>query len=196
MTVGAVADPAEREAERIADQVVSSLARPVGEAQRAAGEEEAAIGRAGVDVRRVSAEDEEELMASRSPVDVRRVSAEDEEELMASRDPSPTAVGPEGGQLDDGTAAAIARARGSGEPLTDGVRRSMESAFGADLSGVRVHTDSRAHDLNGTLRARAFTVGSDIFFRRGDYQPDSTPGRKLLAHELTHVVQQGGAGSG
>jgi hypothetical protein len=118
---------------------------------------------------------------------------EEDEELMASRAPAAGAIGPEGGPLEPATATAISTARGSGEPLGDGVRRTMESAFGADLSGVRVHADSQADDLNGTLQSRAFTVGTDIFFRRGDYQPDSTAGRKLLAHELTHVVQQGGA---
>jgi hypothetical protein len=70
----------------------------------------------------------------------------------------------------------------------------MESAFGADFGGVRVHTDAQADGLNRLLNARAFTTGHDIFFRRGEYSPGSSTGRELLAHELTHVVQQGSAG--
>lgn len=86
----------------------------------------------------------------------------------------------------------IESARGSGQALDSTVRRRMDSAFGSDFSGVRVHTDDRADRLNKSLDARAFTTGNDIFFRQGEYQPGSHSGNKLLAHELTHVVQQTG----
>ena len=66
----------------------------------------------------------------------------------------------------------------------------MESRFGSDFSGVRVHTDSRAVGAAGTLNAQAFTRGQDIYFGDGRYQPDTPSGQRLLAHELTHVVQQ------
>lgn len=82
--------------------------------------------------------------------------------------------------------------RGGGHGLDHGVRRQMESSFGANFSGVRVHTDHRADSLSHNLSARAFTTGQDIFFRQGAYQPDNSTGRELIAHELTHVVQQGG----
>ena len=67
----------------------------------------------------------------------------------------------------------------------------MEGAFGADFSGVRVHSDAESDSLNEGLSARAFTTGQDVFIRREDYSPDSTAGQELIAHELTHVVQQG-----
>jgi hypothetical protein len=70
------------------------------------------------------------------------------------------------------------------------MRTQMEQAFGADFSGVRVHTNARAEQLNQAIRARAFTAGHDIFFRPGAYNPCSVEGQRLLAHELTHVVQQ------
>jgi hypothetical protein len=73
-------------------------------------------------------------------------------------------------------------------------RNNMEGAFGADFGGVRIHTDARADDLNRALSAKAFTTGQDVFFRSGEYNPGSSSGRELLAHELTHVVQQDGAG--
>lgn len=84
-------------------------------------------------------------------------------------------------------------ARGGGRELEPGVRAKMESAFGHGFGGVRVHTDDRADELNRALGARAFTTGRDIFFSRSEYNPDSRSGRELLAHELTHVVQQEGA---
>jgi hypothetical protein len=83
-------------------------------------------------------------------------------------------------------------ARGGGQALDAGVRLPMESAFGTDFSGVRVHTDSKAHSLNEAVNATAFTTGQDILFRQGAYNPAGSGGRELLAHELTHVVQQRG----
>ena len=88
--------------------------------------------------------------------------------------------------------AAIEQARGGGRSLDTGIQRQMESAFGTSFSGVRVHTDSTADTLNQSLSARAFTTGQDIFFRQGEYNPGSSSGKELLAHELTHVVQQTG----
>lgn len=88
---------------------------------------------------------------------------------------------------------AIERARGGGRALDGGVRQQMEAAFGRDFSGVRIHTASEADALNRAVNARAFTTGQDIFFRSGEYAPGSSAGRELLAHELTHVVQQTGA---
>ncbi len=82
--------------------------------------------------------------------------------------------------------------RGAGHSLDTGVRRQMESSLGANFSGVRIHTDKQADSLNHALSARAFTTGQDIFFREGAYQPGSSIGRELIAHELTHVVQQDG----
>lgn len=89
---------------------------------------------------------------------------------------------------------AIESGRGGGVGLDSPVRGQMERAFSADFSGVRVHHDSAADSLNRDLEARAFTTGRDIFFRQGAYQPGTSTGRELIAHELTHVVQQNGEG--
>ncbi len=83
--------------------------------------------------------------------------------------------------------------RGSGQAIPDQTRGFLEKGFGQDFSGVRVHTDKESDSLNQSVSARAFTVGSDIFFRSGEYHPDDQAGKELLAHELTHVVQQGGS---
>jgi hypothetical protein len=83
--------------------------------------------------------------------------------------------------------------KGSGRPLEPKVRAEMESAFGQDFGDVRVHTDAAADRLARELRATAFTTGTDIFFRQGQYAPHASQGQRLLAHELTHVVQQSGS---
>ena len=87
-------------------------------------------------------------------------------------------------------AARIQNRAGGGASLDPGVQRQLEGGLGADLSGVRVHTDSEADHLSRSVDAVAFTTGSDIFFRSGAYEPESQSGLRLLAHEATHTVQQ------
>ncbi|MCH7624646.1 MAG: DUF4157 domain-containing protein [Chloroflexi bacterium] len=99
-------------------------------------------------------------------------------------------LGVEGGDVAPDTEQAIQASRGRGEALPDALRASMESAFGADFSGVRVHTGPDADALNDSMSARAFTTGQDIFFKKGEYSPETSGGKETLAHELTHVVQQ------
>jgi hypothetical protein len=99
------------------------------------------------------------------------------------------------GPLDRGIATAINDRRGGGATLPTTARRDMEQLFGADLSHVRVHTDERADALTHAVEARAFTVGHDVFFSAGTFDAGSNAGRRLLAHELSHVVQNGPGGS-
>ncbi len=79
---------------------------------------------------------------------------------------------------------------GGGSPLAADVRADMEGRFGQDFSDVRVHTGSAAHDSAKSVNAQAYTVGSNIVFQRDKYDPASDGGKHMLAHELTHVVQQ------
>ncbi|MDO8952866.1 MAG: DUF4157 domain-containing protein, partial [Draconibacterium sp.] len=81
--------------------------------------------------------------------------------------------------------------KGSGSPLPEDTRSEMESGFGTDFGNVRVHTDSAAVQMSKGLGAQAFTHGSDIYFNEGKYNPANNSGKHLLAHELTHTVQQG-----
>jgi hypothetical protein len=81
--------------------------------------------------------------------------------------------------------------KGGGSPLPGQTLASMNQAFGADFSSVRIHTDAPAAEMSQGIQAKAFTHGSDIYFNRGQYSPESSEGRRLLGHELTHVVQQG-----
>ncbi len=79
---------------------------------------------------------------------------------------------------------------GGGSPLDTDTRADMESRLGHDFGDVRVHTDARAHDSARAVNAHAYTVGSNVVFQRDKYDPSSTEGKTMLAHELTHVVQQ------
>ena len=100
-------------------------------------------------------------------------------------------------ELGEKTSDRINRERGDGQPLEASVQAQMGQSMGHDFGGVRVHTSQEAGALSQQLKAKAFTTGQDIFFRQGAYEPHSTTGRELIAHELTHVVQQGvGVGSG
>ena len=80
--------------------------------------------------------------------------------------------------------------RSPGQPLASPTRAFMEPRFGHDFSQVRVHTDARAAESAQAIRALAYTTGHHIVFRHGQYSPDTTAGKRLLAHELAHVVQQ------
>jgi Domain of unknown function (DUF4157) len=101
-------------------------------------------------------------------------------------------IGSEGGQASESVSNQIENSRGGGSRMSENTLSFMESRFGADFSGVKIHTDSNAVQMSRELNAQAFTVGSDIYFNSGKYAPDSDSGRHLLAHELTHTVQQGG----
>jgi hypothetical protein len=116
---------------------------------------------------------------------------EDDEERVQIRPAAIQAQPGAGGlALSPDLEAAVHQAGGGGQPLPDEIRRPMEQAFGADFGGVRIHADADSDRLNCSMQAQAFTMGSDLFFRRGAYAPGSRDGQKLVAHELTHVVQQ------
>ena len=83
--------------------------------------------------------------------------------------------------------------KGGGTGLDKKTKREMESGFGNDFSDVKIHTDANAVQMSQELGAQAFTNGNDVYFNKGKYNPDSQEGKHLLAHELTHTVQQTGA---
>lgn len=84
----------------------------------------------------------------------------------------------------------VENAKDSGKPLPHETRSFMESRMGYDFRNVRIHDDSQSTFLNRQFNAQAFATGNDIFFNRGKYNPSTSEGKHLLAHELTHVVQQ------
>lgn len=195
--VGPADDPMEAEADRVARDVVSNLGADV---QRSMPEEEELLqGKRDESVRRSPADEASLMDASDSDIDE---SVEDHAEEDVSDSDAPIArqadgpeVGREGGQASHETAQGIHRARGGGRPLPEGLRGKMEQGFGADFSQVRIHAGGEAQALNKNVGAKAFTTGPDIFFGKSGFNPASSSGQELLAHELTHVVQQGAARS-
>jgi len=157
-------DASEQEADRMADAVIQNLDRPV---QRQSEEEEEPV------QMKVQRQEEEEELQTRVQLQ------EEGEEVQA--------------KISDSLEDRINAKRGGGHPLSDATRSAIEPQFGHDFSRVRIHTDSESDNLNRELNAQAFATGTDIFFREGKYQPDSHDGQWLIAHELTHVVQQGGS---
>ncbi|HYH57440.1 MAG TPA: DUF4157 domain-containing protein [Anseongella sp.] len=102
-------------------------------------------------------------------------------------------AGEAGNSISPQVASSLNAGKGGGRPLPHKTRDWMESRFGTDFSSVKVHTDQRAAGLSRDLNAQAFTHGSSIYFNSGKFAPETAPGKRLLAHELTHVVQQNGA---
>jgi uncharacterized protein DUF4157 len=101
-------------------------------------------------------------------------------------------AGPDPSVVPAGVESSIeAMSASGGSPLPSSLRSNLEVRFGYDFAGVRVHTDPKAAGAASSLGARAFTVGEHVFFGAGEYQPTSRQGLHLIAHELTHVVQQG-----
>ncbi len=108
------------------------------------------------------------------------------------------ADGPEGSPgtsraVDPRVASQIQGSLAGGSPLPMGTRRFMEPRFRADFRNVRIHTGGQAAVLNRRLNANAFAVGNNVFFGEGKFRPETPDGKELIAHELTHTVQQGGA---
>ncbi|KAB8145928.1 DUF4157 domain-containing protein [Chloroflexia bacterium SDU3-3] len=150
LTVGAADDPYEREADRVADQVMAAPDREI----------------------------EEQATAAISPLDAGG--------LRTSREGA-------AGSFEAGAGfEQQLGAAGGGSPLPEATRAFMEPRFGADFSGVRIHTGGESAQLNRQVSAQAFTHGSDIYMGEGHTDIGSGAGQRLLAHELTHVVQQTG----
>ncbi|MGB5483294.1 eCIS core domain-containing protein, partial [Parasphingorhabdus sp.] len=98
--------------------------------------------------------------------------------------------GPPVAAANDNVEAKIKAAAVGGKPLSKKTRALLEPRFGADFGEVRIHDDDQAGKLSSRIGARAFTYGRHVFFNAGQYQPDTPSGQKLLAHELTHTIQQ------
>lgn len=181
LTVGAPDDPYEREADQIADEIVrmetpAPASQMMSSLQRKQVQRCACGGKLEGDGKQPTSKDEEPMCAEcqAKAGKVQRKSADEEGERPAA---API--------VDEVLASG-------GQPLDRSVREFMEPRFGHDFSRVRVHTDDRASQSAQSVNALAYTVGRDVVFASGLYAPGSNDGRRLLAHELTHVVQQGG----
>ncbi len=168
LTIGQPGDKYEQEADAMAHQVVQRIHQPQGQK-----------------LQRESVLEEDELQM-KPQGSIQRESLVEDEELQMK--PMVQRRSVEGIAASPDLEASIQQARAGGQPLADNIRQPMEQAFEADFRGVKVHTDAQSHQLNQSIQAKAFTTGQDVFFGKG-YSPDN---KFLLAHELTHVVQQNG----
>ncbi|MGF1522286.1 MAG: DUF4157 domain-containing protein [Leptolyngbyaceae cyanobacterium] len=218
LAIGAPGDKYEQEADSVAAQVVDRIHSPQVQQQTVQRQEleeddELQMKSLGQTIQREAMpEEEEDLQMKPLAQTIQREAMPEEEEDLQMK-PLAQAIqrqevpeeeedlqmkpvqrkGAAGGVASADLESSITAARGQGQPLGDDVRGSMEQAFGADFSGVRIHTNSQSDQLNQSIQARAFTTGQDVFFRQGEYQPGNRGGQELLAHELTHVVQQNGS---
>ena len=122
------------------------------------------------------------------------LSAKFSRETANSDTPSIQKTNKAGGNASPNLQTSLKGTKGGGQGLEPGVQSEMEGHFSRDLSGVRIHTGHTAVQMNRDLDARAFTNEQDIYFNSGEYDPAAPEGKKLLAHELTHTVQQGSEG--
>ena len=113
----------------------------------------------------------------------------EEEEKLQRKEKSNASVSPKN------FPGKLSSSKGGGQPLNDSTLSTMNHSFGVDFSNVRVHSGPEASTMNENIQAKAFTYGNDIYFNQHQYQPSNSEGKRLLAHELTHVVQQGKTGS-
>ena len=127
-------------------------------------------------------DEEEELQTKPEDLKEETLQEKEQEEIQAKGG---------GNEVSSGFESGLSQSKGGGSPLPGGVRSQMESGFGTDFGNVRVHTDSHAAQMNREVGAQAFTHGSDIYFNEGKFNPGSQSGQHLIAHELTHTVQQG-----
>lgn len=163
LRVGAVDDPLETEADAVAERVLRMPDPRSGLVQQCPGgcpDEEV--------IRRQPMEEDEDELAQRQPLGYSSVCV------------SPVAA----------STGAVASRRGGGVPLPVATRRFFEPRFGVDLSAVRIHHDAAAAMLAARVHARAFTVAQDVFFGTREWAPGTSRGDRLIAHELTHTLQQ------
>jgi|CXWL01.1.fsa_nt_gi hypothetical protein len=154
--------------------------------------------------RKGSSEDEDELSGqailinNTSFIQRKCTECEQEDEEALRRKPSSELVTPfiqtksdTASSVSGSLNSQIQSSKGRGSSLEPNTQTFMESRFGVDFGSVKIHTDSESTQMNTELNAQAFTVGSDVYFNNGKYQPNATEGKYLLAHELAHTIQQG-----
>ncbi|MCK5013331.1 MAG: DUF4157 domain-containing protein [Candidatus Omnitrophica bacterium] len=172
LRIGQTGDVYEQEADRVADEV---MRMPEPGVQRQVEPEE----------------EEEEILQTKllvnqiTPLVQRQVEEEEEEEMLQAKNREDATS-----EVTHDLESQINAFKGGGRPLVESERDYFEPRFGHDFSQVRVHTDAQAAESARAVNARAFTLGRDVVFGAGQYAPESSEERRLMAHELTHTLQQ------
>ncbi|MDZ7962274.1 MAG: DUF4157 domain-containing protein [Aulosira sp. DedQUE10] len=186
LTVGKPNDGYEQEADRVADTVMRMPAPPVQSQPEERQEETAQMKpQVGMITPLVQRQPQEENKNENAQMLQPQAAEEKQDEQLQAQ--GTAGATPEVTSNLEGDIQAM---RGNGQPLDDSTRTFFESRFGHDFGGVRVHNDSRAAETASQLNAQAFTIKRNIFFGSGHYAPQTSQGKWLLAHELTHTLQQ------
>lgn len=183
LTVNQPSDAHEQEADRMAEHVVQRTAMKTDEdkMQRTAMKtDEEKVQRRGK-----HEDDNVQCKAEHDEEKIQKKDAKDEEKPIQKKTTATAAS-----SAAPVSAHQIHSTKGQGSALSTGTLAEMSQAFNHDFQSVRIHTTSQAEQLSEGLQAQAFTHGKDIYFNAGKYNPETTDGKRLLAHELTHVVQQ------
>ena len=212
LTVSSPDDPQEREADAVADRVMrmpeSAPAIPQQEEEKIQKKEEeenedrvqAKLNAPEISVQRKCAEcEKDEEVSAKLYNAVSRMQDEDrgeEEAIQTKRISANTLImrserGPPANSSNTSFEQSLSSSKGAGTAMSQSTQQFMGSRFGADFSGVRIHTGGYAEDMSSSINAQAFTHGNDIYFNAGKYAPHTEAGGTLLAHELTHTIQQG-----
>jgi hypothetical protein len=169
LQVGSINDKYEQEAERVARQVIN-MSEPDIKKQGA------------------TAEIKENASGIKRNAELEGKYEDDEsnEEILLSRKASSSGLNVVNKPIE----SHIRNLKGSGESLPDSDRKYFEPRFDADFSNVKIHKDEKSAETAKAMHAKAYTMGNDIVFNKGEYNPETNEGKKLIAHELTHVIQQ------
>lgn len=193
LTVGAPDDPFEKEADSVADKVMRMPEQSFIQRKCAACEDEERVQRKPEEAGHVRLK----RNLSKNFIQRKCAECEKEEKEKIHRKPLSESIASfiqakseSGVSVNSSAAKSIESSKGSGSSLDGSTHSFMSGRFGSDFSNVKIHTDNEAIQLSRDLNAKAFTTGNDVYFNDGQYQPNSTNGKQLLAHELTHVVQQ------
>ncbi|MEZ4858747.1 MAG: DUF4157 domain-containing protein [Flavobacteriaceae bacterium] len=164
--------------------------------QKAPKEEEETVQQKGEEEEETLQQKGEEEEAQTKPEEEEQAVQKEEEEEMAQpkakEEEEPVQKKGNGKRATPKAESIIKNTKGQGMKMDKTTRHEMEKGFGADFSNVTIHTDSKAQETAKELGAQAFTTGNDIYFNEGKYDPSSPHGKHLLAHELTHTIQQSG----
>jgi KaiC/GvpD/RAD55 family RecA-like ATPase len=195
LAIGAVDDPLETEADSMADRVMRMPEQNFIQRKNASSENEEKLQRK---IEAAELPPQAKLIDSTSFIQRKCTECERENEETLRRKPLSELITPfiqtksdEASSVGDSLNSQIQGSRWSGSSLDKNTQTFMESRFGADFSSVRIHTGSESIQMNKELNAQAFTVGNNVYFNEGKYQPNATEGKHLLAHELAHTIQQG-----
>lgn len=176
LSVGQPGDEFEQEADTMADYVVNQSSQTSSpDLQTKCSDCEAEEAQMKPEIQKMEEEEEMQMKP-----EIQKMESEEDELQMKSM--------PEGNQSME---QQLESAKGGGEAIPETTLQEMNQSFGADFSNVRVHQGSQAVQMNQQLGAQAFTNGNNVFFNQGKFKPESSEGKHLLAHELTHTIQQG-----